>query len=158
MAKDSYDAQQVREGSSFKWQVIEKARSHGQNEYRIFRLFERGDDLAFYKCFWCYQWFQSEGIDGDHIKERRNGGSDDPSNLCVACTSCNRSSRNIKSDSKNRQWYKNQKHIGRQACQLAGHKDIDSLLAYIYSNKFTFVVTAINHTITQYRHRPAKFT
>ena len=109
MAKDDEDDKNSLTMTSFKWQVIRRARQHGYGGYRTFKLFERSYDLAFYKCFWCDQWIQSEGIEGDHVKPRSQGGSDHINNLVVSCTYCNRSSRNIKDPNKNRQWYKDQR-------------------------------------------------
>lgn len=46
-----------------------------------------------YQCVFCKQWFLWEDITIDHIIPKRDGGTDDLSNLQCACRSCNSSKR-----------------------------------------------------------------
>lgn len=41
-----------------------------------------------YQCVFCQQWFLWEDITIDHIIPKRNGGTDDLSNLQCTCRSC----------------------------------------------------------------------
>lgn len=73
-------------GTSYRATVINRALDN--HEFLIVNL--NGADTPMYGCQQCKKLHTSAGIEGDHIDAKSVGGSDDPANLQMLCTICNR--------------------------------------------------------------------